>query len=201
VVTHRNRAGLSLWNGIPRSTQFLDNVVNNNNITWKNFTIVDEIPNGGNAEIGIFVGNPTKEPTKVRIVFRSPEVAAISAAPTRVQSTAANVLQWGTVKVDLGNTLFSKWSSVKDAGTGVTVDTDRAVTIKVTEANAKIEEITLGPGEKHLIKVIFTPFEKSVDDKNQYHFDVIQYNFDGKAFKETGGVRFVVKPPNTDVKQ
>jgi len=171
---------------------FWDNVVNNNNIIWKNFTIVDNIPNGQSAAMGIFVGNPTQEATKVKLVFRSPDLANTSA---KTSTTGKNVLQWGTVKVDLGNTLYSKWQNSKGLTKGVAADSTMARTIKVSDANAKIEGITFDPGEKHLIKVIFKPFKKSTADMNQYYFDVIQYNFDGKEFKQTGGVRFVVKPP------
>ncbi|MGD2086721.1 MAG: hypothetical protein PVH61_11090 [Candidatus Aminicenantes bacterium] len=180
----------------PEVPSFWDNVVNNNNIIWKNFTIVDNIPDGESGEQSIFVANPTKETVEIRLVFRSPAQAESAAKTALAQTTAdKNVLQWGTVKVDLGNTLYNKWQSSNRIGTGVTVAADRARTIKVTGKDAHIEAITLRPGEKHLIKVIFSPFAKSVYDRNDYAFDVIQFHFNGKKFVQTGGVRFVVKPP------
>lgn len=183
----------------PEVSSFWSNVINNNNIIWKNITIVDDIPAGESAEVMIFVANPTKEAVQIILEFRSPtlEVSEIASAATAREVTTADndVLDWGTVKVDLGDTLFTKWNNSNKTGTGVTVDTARAQTINVIEKDAKVENITLAAGEEHPIKVIFTPFEKSVDDKNQYSFDVIQFNFDGKKFNEVGGVRFIVKPP------
>ena len=188
----------------PEIPSFWDNVVNNNNIIWKNFTIVDNIPNGGSGEASIFVANPTKENAEIKLEFLSPslaETAKTSARKTLAKTTAEKtVLQWGTVNVDLGSTLYNKWQNSKDTGTGVSVNNLRASTVTVTNKSAVIREMTLGAKEKHLIKVIFTPFEKSADDKNQYVFDVIQYHFDGKEFKKTGGVRFIVKPPVNSLK-
>ncbi len=164
-------------------------------------TIVDDIPDGESAEKSIAVANMTKKTMKVRLAFRSPNTVSLTSTSALAQSTATkNVLQWGTVKVGLEDGLFDKWQNSNDTGKGVSLDTERAKTIKVTGADAKIEDITLEPGEERIVKFIFTPFVESANDKNQYTFDVIQYQFDGKTFKEIGGVRFVVKPPVTKLK-
>ncbi|MCP5048072.1 MAG: hypothetical protein GY940_12940, partial [bacterium] len=158
----------------PEVTSFLQNVANNNNIIWKNMTIVDDIPDGGgSSKKEIAVANNTKQTMVVRLEFRSPNAASLTTTSSKTTETKS-VLQWGTVKVGMEDGLYDKWRT-KSAGTGVTVDTTRAKTIKITGSEAKIEDFKLAPGEERIIKVIFTPFTESANDKNRYHFDVVQY--------------------------
>jgi hypothetical protein len=174
----------------PEGSSINTNTRNNNNIVWKNITIVDNFPNGGGSGSSIIsVENPEERETEIRLEF----VAAPLRTATELTDTARDILDWGTVRVDLGEKLFSKWQATDSKGTGVTVDKNSTTAVTVQDSKAHIESIRLKPGEKHLIKFEFTPFEDSLQDKNQYTMDVIQYNFDGKRYNEVGGVRFIIK--------
>jgi hypothetical protein len=173
------------------------NVRNNNNIVWKNVTIVDNIPNGGSGSSVISVGNLTEIEAEIRLEFRAP-AAAVATALVAKEATA-DILDWGTVRVDLGEKLFTRWvSNNKKENTGIEVEKNSEFIVKVVSEKAAIEGIKMKPGEEQLIKVIFTPFEDARFDKKSYNFDVVQFNFNGKKWVEIGGVRFVVMPPKTD---
>jgi hypothetical protein len=178
----------------PEVSSINTNVRNNNNIVWKNITIVDNDPNGGGGSSIISVGNLTDAQVTIRLEFRAPAVAP--AGQLAAETTETDILDWGTVQVDLGKELFARWQTDgKNAGTGVTVDKDADNTVTIASEQANIEGIKLDPWEEQLIRVTFTPFDSSLTDKKSYNFDVVQFNFDGRKWVEIGGVRFVVKPP------
>ncbi|MCP5051817.1 MAG: hypothetical protein GY940_31915, partial [bacterium] len=194
----------------PEVSSINTNVRNNNNIVWKNITIVDNVPpgpsGGGGGTTIIAVNNLKKRAVTTRIEFVAVEQAdtALTARRAGVMTTTAstkkNVLDWGKVEVDLGTTLFSRWNTKSRKGTGVTADAERATYIKIDEDKAHIEDIELKAGEEFLIRFNFLPFEDSADDKTEYVFDVIQYDFNGKEYEEIGGVRLVLRPPKEDTK-
>ncbi len=161
------------------------NTRNNNNIVWKNVTIVDSQPNGSISIIS--VGNLTREEVEARLEFAAPMVQTPEGLRT--------ILEWGTVRVNLGKTLFHTWKAAGGNGTGIAVDDTTADTIIIRDPNAVLEDILLGAGEEHLIAVEFKPFPDSIDDTATYILDAIQFDFDGTKFNETGGVRFEIKLP------
>jgi hypothetical protein len=171
------------------------NVRNNNNIVWKNITIVDNIPGGGGSGGAVIsVGNMTDEAVTIRLEFRAPALVNQAVADTKLADR--DILDWGTVQVNLGKELFARWQTdAKSIGTGITADKDSADTITVVAEKANIDGINLKPKEVQLIKVIFTPFKESTTDKKNYTFDVVQHNLEGRKWVEIGGVRFIVKPP------
>ncbi len=181
----------------PEGAGIGQNTKQNNNIVWKNITIVDQEPNGSSSVIS--VANMTRKAARVRLEFRAPAAAAVRAAANAdgLSDTAdtKNILEWGTVKVDLGKELYTKWSDADNKGGGVTADRDAANTLSVNDTEAFIEDIDLKAGEKHLIEVFFKPFDENVKDTTPHVLDVIQFDFDGKEWVETGGVRFELRPP------
>jgi hypothetical protein len=181
----------------PEVSSIGTNTRNNNNIVWKNVTIVDNLPNGGGGSTIIAVANPEEKEVEIRLAF---EAVPLRTAK-EITETTRDVLDWGTVRVDLGKTLFSKWVTTNNKGTGITVDKNYTTAITLADSKAYIESIKLKPGEEHLIKFEFTPSKDSVKDTNQYAMDVIQYNFDGKRYKEVGGVRLLLryKPAVTSI--
>ncbi len=170
----------------PETSDINNNVRNNNNIVWKNVTIVDYDPNVPIPPVIISVSNMSRQATTMRLDF--------VAVPNGNVDAQKDVLQWGKVDVELGDKLFTEWTAAKSAGTGITVSKDRATEINIEAAKANIENIKLEPGEEHLIKFNFTPTAESLTDKNEYILDVIQSTFDGKTYKEVGGVRFLIRP-------
>jgi len=171
----------------PEVSAINTNVANNNNIVWKNITIVTGGGGGGGGGVIIGVGNMTADEVEIGLQFQA------------LATEDRDILDWGTVQVDLGAEVFTRWQTdSKGAGNGVIVTKDMANTITVVAEKANIDRIKLKPMEQQLIKVIFTPFADPTADRKNYTFDVVQRNFDGKKWVEIGGVRFIVKPPTSD---
>lgn len=177
----------------PEGTSVGWNTKYNNNIIWKNVTIVDNDPNNGGSGT-IWVGNLTEEVATIRLRF---EAVPLVRTAANLTAEERDVLDWGTVKVDLGEKLFAAWEAADKNSTGITQDKDAGTVVNVVASEAQIEDIQLKKGEEFPIQLNFKAFEDSLTDKNEYILDVIQYNFDGKKYNEIGGVRFIVKPPKT----
>ena len=178
----------------PEVASNYQNVKNNNNIVWKNVSIVDNILNlttgeyiGGSSIISL--SNHTKKDVKTRL-----EIVAV----IREESpNAGNVLQWGQLDVDLGAELFNRWDAAGRKGRGTRMDCKKKDKVIIETALAQFDNLELKAGETFLVKFNFTPFKKNQNDKTEYLVDVIQYNYNGKEYVEVGGVRFVLRAQKT----
>ncbi|HEY0726503.1 MAG TPA: Ig-like domain-containing protein, partial [Pyrinomonadaceae bacterium] len=115
------------------------NVKNNNNIVWKNVTVVDNFPGAAKAA-SILVRNifPQTVLTQLRLM-KSKE------GPT--------FLDYGDIYVDLKPELFERWTEGRSAGEGFEVV--GPTTIKVTNTQTTLANIRLEPGEAFPVEVRF----------------------------------------------
>lgn len=81
---------------VPETGNLYANVQNNNNIVWKNITVVDDQPNGGRLSATI-VGNFDVEPQRVRLTFSTPE------------DNPYSIFEWGQVWFDMTRDLYDIW--------------------------------------------------------------------------------------------
>jgi hypothetical protein len=112
------------------------NTRNNNNIAWKNVTVVDNFP-GGSMAASILIRNIFPQPVVAKLLLAKPYQG-----PT--------FLDYGNIFVDMKPELFARWTDGKSAGEGFEVV--GPTTIKVTNTQTVLQNITLEPQELLLSK-------------------------------------------------
>ncbi|MFT5970540.1 MAG: hypothetical protein ACI8ZO_001052 [Flavobacteriales bacterium] len=159
------------------------NVVNNNNIVWKNVTVVNTPING---RIGIIVGNPCNEVTRLNFAFAvPPEDLGNKTIDDGSYTSGHNIItlgpkedftENGTVIVDLGREVYTKWVEGGKKGNNVEdnhfihktlngilqrrplqylMDQPSPYAISVTGTNATIENLQFDANEYQTIHVEF----------------------------------------------
>ena len=133
----------------PETMSLGDNVRNNNNIVWKNITVVDEVPGIGIAG-WVGVDNYTPDPMIAKLVFRVP----------KDEPSRPSVFDWGQVYVDLGPELFRRWDSGGRAGSGVSSTGGTELLVRMS--GATVENIPMSPGEVFTVRVRFVPGQSAL---------------------------------------
>jgi hypothetical protein len=169
------------------TSDLASNVLNNNAIVWKNVSVATD----GSARSASVSVSGAPEGTTARFVFTVPSSPRM----------AGSVFDWGVVTVDLGPSLFSKWTSGGSAGTSV--QPSGGTTIRLLSSGATIANIDLGAQDLSTMTLHFDPSAlpsqglRSVPDV--YLLDVKQYSSQALV----GGQRFELKtqspvPPQTE---
>lgn len=159
----------------PEGVNVDTNTRNNNNIAWKNVTVVDNFP-GGAMAASILIRN----------IFRQPVLAQLRLAKP---SQGPNFLDYGDIYVDMKPELFARWKEGNSIGEGFEVV--GPTTIKVTNLQTVLANIRLEPQETFPVEVRF------VLNKNQQaplgvvpRWDLIQLGAPNNPNTVVGGQRF-----------
>jgi len=152
------------------------NTRNNNNIAWKNVTVVDNFP-GGSMAASILIRNIFPQPVVAKLLLVKPPQG-----PT--------FLDHGNIFVDMKQELFARWTAGNSAGEGFEVV--GPTIIKVTNSQTVLANILLEPGETFPVEVQF------VLNNNQQapqgvipKWDLIQMGAPDNPNTVVGGQRFV----------
>ena len=151
------------------------NVRNNNNIVWKNVTVVDNFP-GASMAASILIRNifPQTVLTQLRLVKPNQ-------GPT--------FLDFGDIFVDMKPELFARWTEGKSAGEGFEVV--GPTTIKVTNTQTVLANIRLEPGETFPVEVRFAlTSNRQVPQGVIPKWDLIQVGTPDNPNAVVGGQRF-----------
>lgn len=155
----------------PETGDLWANVKNNNNIAWKNISVVDDQPGGGRME-SMLVTLPEKAEGDTRLVF------------TTRDPKGRTVFDWGRVLVRLGKELRAAWEKGGEQGEGVAPAWDDALVVR--QPGAFVGGLRLEPGALSVLDVEFVPRRKLVAWSGLVSLDVEQYAGD----RRVGGVRF-----------
>jgi hypothetical protein len=158
----------------PETANLYANVQNNNNIVWKNISIVDEVP--GSGRIGsLIVANFTPEIEWNTLLFLSP------------RGEKPSIFDWGHVFVELPSDLLKRRKEDCDDSTGIRQFDDN--TFQILGSGAKLGKFELAPDELHTVKVRFVPAQRHPLGVRVFALDLIQKTKD----RVIGGQRFVLK--------
>ncbi len=120
----------------PEGPALWQNVADNNNIAWKNLTVID-----GTGSAMVTVGNPLDHAVALELHFAVPQ--------TELRN---NLLLHGDVFVDLGKALMEKWRRGGQRPRGFAVV--GKTTIKITDpTNAQLTGLLFDRGEKHTVGI------------------------------------------------
>jgi hypothetical protein len=160
----------------PETTNLYANVRNNNNIVWKNVTIVDELADGRRG--GTFlIANPFDDALSLSVRVSSPDRRPLTAR--------------GEVHIALGDELFAAWTNGGRAGADVKEDDTG---ILLLSQRAWLGNITLQPHEMHAVTLTIDMDDAQWHRARVLTLDIVQYRSPEPTRKEIlGGQRFVLK--------
>ncbi|HWR84308.1 MAG TPA: T9SS type A sorting domain-containing protein [Candidatus Deferrimicrobium sp.] len=160
------------------------NTYENNNIAWKNVTIVDLIKNKKSDCLPLIVTGSFLTDTLITLKFSVP-----------LEEWGDPFTDHGQVYVDLGSSLFQKWSEAGGGGTGFEV-IDPTI-LHIVDSVATITGVPMDSAELDTICVQFVRDNPPLEQKRRFQFNVIQY-LDGGT-NPYGGFTYYVDlgpPPN-----
>lgn len=151
------------------------NTKNNNNIAWKNVTVVDNFP-GSAMAASILIRNIFNQTVLTQLRLAKP-----FQGPT--------FLDYGNIYVDLKPELFARWKEGNTTGEGFEVV--GPTTIKVTSLQTVLTNIRLGPQETFPIEVRFELNKDQQAPRGAVpKWDLIQVGAPDNPNAVVGGQRF-----------
>jgi hypothetical protein len=147
----------------PEVPSIYTNVKNNNNIVWKNITVVNNFtgPNGPMAAGWVTVRNVEREAALIKLRFRTPK-----------KDHDNPFLKYGRIFVELGDRLFERWRENNMNGEGVRYL--EGTTIEVLKLDAFID-MKMEAEEMATIKFGFDLDEQPSEGKDQFNLQLEQY--------------------------
>lgn len=156
----------------PETSDLYANVTNNNNIVWKNVTVVDEVAGTGRTS-GFVLANFDQEVQKLRLAFTAPD-------------ESPSVFEWGQVFVDVPVELGRRLREARSDG----VEWLSETTFIVLKPGATLEPADgLRPGEVFSLGVRFADRGDAAIGVRVLSLDAQQWDGD----RLVGGVRFAVR--------
>ena len=157
----------------PETGNLYANVQNNNNIVWKNITVVDEQPNGRLS--AAIIGNFGKEAHRAWLVFSTPRDEPLS------------IFDWGQVWLEttpeLRKLLKKSGAELKE------IEQVDETTYRVLGTGASIGPLELRPRELAAFRIRFVPAPKQPIGARILALDLQQMGDHGPV----GGQRFIIK--------
>ena len=161
----------------PETVDVNGNTRNNNNIAWKNVTVVDNFP-GALRLTSILIRN----------IFNQTVVTELRLANAEDN---ASFFEFGNIIVDLKPELFARWREGRSAGDGIEVV--GPTTIRITKSQAVLQNIRLEPQETFSVDVRFELFKDRPAAQGVIpKWDLIQAGAPGNPNAVVGGQRFEV---------
>jgi hypothetical protein len=161
----------------PETNDVYANTKNNNNIAWKNVTIVDNFP-GPQRLSSIIIRNIFKERIQVGLRFAD------------TGRFGASFFDKGRMFLDLKPELAKRWRDGRASARGIKVADDRqAGRLEIVAPDAAIQNITLEPNEAFSVDLNFE-LAKNVQAQRGAEFDLIQTGAPGNPEAIVGGQRF-----------
>lgn len=152
------------------------NVTNNNNIAWKNVTIINS--NGNNTGGTIAVGNPYS-------IARSFYLELVKEDTEEGKS----IFEEAEVGLKMDQILYNAWRSGGSQSVAFSSTTD-VKKRTVSSNNAVLGNIRLNPGEMGTLSFSFNFLANQVSDKTTYTYHVIQR--DALSDKVVGGETYII---------
>lgn len=163
----------------PEGTFITDNVKNNNNIAWKNTTIIQIIPHTLSVGGVIGVSNP-------KSLSKSYSLELI-ADPNEPGKAIYNEAEIG---IEMDQTLYEAWARGTKNGNNY-ASTSNEKKVLVSGNNVLLDDIMFNANEYGTAYITFNFLTKELSDKQEYTYQVIQR--DKATNKIIGGETFEIK--------
>src|SRR5690606_2940636 len=170
----------------PETNLLRPNVEKNNNIAWKNLTVVDLNPNTVGRPIGgvILVGNPLNHSERFDLRLS-----------TLKSEKGNNLFNEAEVNLYLDDAVMEAWEKGGFKGTGVERISENRV--KVTSDDALLEDLQFDPDAKGTVNVTFNFLTQEVTEKDKFVMNVVQQFYDNKEV--FGGETYEIRKSPRDL--
>ena len=165
---------------VAETTNLEANTRANNNIAWKNVSVVDTFP-GPFRSIHFLLANGFKEPIKAGLKFGA-----------KLNQTGADFFERGTVRVELGRELTARWTAGGANAQGVERLGEQQ--LRIVRADTGVDGIELKPGEQFPVRVFFDLKRDYQPTKRGEHiiYDVVQTGTPRDPNAVVGGQRYQI---------
>ncbi len=159
------------------------NVQNNNNIAWKNVTIVDLLANRTNGVIA--VGNPFDEPRTFFLELVKEDL-----------ETGKPIYDEAEVTLKMDETLFNAWERGGKIAQQIegTLEEEKKI---VKGNNVIIDNIAFNGNEMGILNINFNFLTKELTEKTRFAYHVIQK--DAVTGQIIGGETYIIKKDSRDI--
>jgi subtilisin family serine protease len=141
-----------------------DNVTNNNNIAWKNMSVVDIEPNLTAAKVttAVAVGNPTNQTKNYNLeLFK------------QYNEVGKNIYEEAEITITLDAIALDAWDDGGNLSEHFTA-TGQNNKLVVQDNEAKLNNLQLAPNQIATISLSFNFLTKEVTDKKKYVYHLVQ---------------------------
>jgi hypothetical protein len=159
----------------PETGDLFANVRNNNNIVWKNISVVDVDGEGGRFA-DVVIGGLSGDGRRVRLVFDVPK------------TDRRGLFDWGHVLVAFRGDALAGWAKGEVKGSGFQRLADGRLVI--TDRGAMIEGPTVKKGAAGTLHLRFVPDAEAPTGARVFALDVTERDAEGRPI---GGQRFLLK--------
>jgi hypothetical protein len=159
----------------PETSNLYANVQNNNNIVWKNISIVDTDGEGAHFA-DVVIGRFDRERRSSRLVFRTPKRCGLS------------LFDWGHILVEFRGETLGERAKTGMEGEGFERLADGRLFI--THSGAALTGAMLEPGEFGTLHMQFVPDGRHATGAQVFELDLIEFDAKGR---EMGGQRILLK--------
>ncbi len=144
-------------------TAINQNVKNNNNIAWKNTTVVDLLPNTPSPIGGVIaVGNPTSLTNTYSLEFIK-----------ETSETGKPIYDEAEITIEMDDVLYNAW--VRGGKSGQNFDSTKTAYKKiVTGNNTVLSNIIFNPNEMGTLNLTFNFLTKEITEKSEFIYHVVQ---------------------------
>lgn len=161
------------------------NVKHNNNIAWKNLSIINEVPdtlnNSNTLSATIAIGNPYNTTRTYSIEIKKED-----------NEIGKNIYEEAEVKVVMDETLYNAWE--RGSKTMQRIESTSEQTKKIIKGNnAILENIVFQPNETGKLTLNFNFLTQEVSDKTQFVYHLTQR--DSNTGEVLGGETYLIKKP------
>lgn len=159
----------------PETSSLHTNVRNNNNIAWKNITVVNEQAGGGRFASFVMTSFITDR-SLATLVFRVPE------------DEKRSLFDWGHVVLGFGERLHREWLRAGSKSTGVELRADRCIAI--AKSGATLNGLPLASGVVDAVHLHFIASGRANPGAAVFALDAVQLDENEQV---VGGQRFYLK--------
>ncbi len=162
----------------PEGTFITDNVKNNNNIAWKNTTVIEIIPNTPSIGAVIGVSNPANVAKSYSLELLAPP-----------NEPGKPIYQEAEIGIEMDDILFDAWERGNSSGTNFATTSNDHKLI-TTANNVLIDDIVFEANEYGTAYITFNFLTAQLTSKQHYIYQVIQR--DKATNKIIGGETFEI---------
>jgi hypothetical protein len=154
---------------VPETINLGGNVNNNNNIAWKNLSVVDLNPGniapGGIVQTGatVLVGDAWDHGGVYNIEFTNPDYI-----------TGNRITEEAEIRITLDAPLWEKWEQAGLQSEGIEIVNPHEHQLVLVGHHARLDNLAFQPNEQNLIHVEFNFLTQQASDQHEFDFCVIQ---------------------------